>query len=189
MKRNVLSWWNSCLVALISDLRQAGFSKPDRQRLHHARIGFMQIPLRLLFAESNSRQALDDGREHDVPLRPGQRGADAEMNSQTKSQMAVVLSPNVKPLRFRKVSRIAIGRVEHLKNHLPLANLLATQFRVTLHQSRLAGDGAFVTQHFLERGRKQRRVTAQGLPLIGVPQQSVQPVADQGSGGFVARDE
>ena len=104
--------------------------KPHRQSSQHPGIRFRHIPVRLIIDQLKLGQAIQNRPKHDLAFRAREHCADAEVDTQTKGDVAIWLPPNVELVGIRKIRRIPIGGIDHLKDHLSLGNLFATQFRI-----------------------------------------------------------
>src|SRR6266403_3889624 len=101
------------------------------------------------------------------------------MDSLSEGYVTICFSLYVKLVRICEISRITVGRVEHLKQHLSLLELVPTQFAVFFHQAGLSRYGAFVSQRFLNSRIEQLGVVSQQLQLVWMSEQGVNCVRDE----------
>src|SRR5713226_4579938 len=97
-----------------------------------------------------------------------QRRAKTEVTSPAESEMAIVRSGNVKPIRIRKSFGIAIAGAHYCNHRLTFANLFATEFSVCGTNARGVLAGALVAQQLFDGRRNQREIISQSFQLIGV---------------------
>src|ERR1700678_1239300 len=82
---------------------------------------------------------------------------------------------------------VAIGRIQHLENHLASPKRFALKLGVYLHQPRLPRYGALNTQGPLDPRGEKGNIALQKPPLLRVVQERENSVADERGAGFVTR--
>jgi hypothetical protein len=84
------------------------------------------------------RYTLEKRPEQDLRLSAREQRAHTEVNTHAESDIAVGLATDIKPIGICKMCGIAIGRIDHLEDHLPAKKPFTTQFRVLFDHARLA---------------------------------------------------
>src|SRR5262245_40058183 len=160
----------------------------DRQRLQPAERQ-AQTMLGLFGRERELRQLPDERADRDLPFDTRERSADAEVDTPTERNVAIVNAPEIETVGIGKLRGVAIGGADEGEHHIALGNRVSGNRDVLAGDARRPLDGAVVAEQFLDRALDQLGLLAQPAELFGMTQERESPIADQVDSRLVPRDE
>ena len=111
------------------------------------------------------RQPAEQGLKEAPQLQAGQVVAEAEVGARPEREVVVRHPCHVEPERVLENRGVPVRRRIEQQQLLPGRKLLAAELGVGHHGARHVLDRADPAQHLLDRGRHERAVGEQALPL------------------------
>jgi len=143
-------------------------------------------PYQICGIQLNVGEAFEERLKRDMPLESGQGGAQAEMRTQAKCDVAVVAAAKIERIGVLKLVGIPIGRPEHKEHVVVLLNVLSMQLEIDGRATEGRLNRAVVAQQLFNGTAEQRRIRLQPLPLARMAQHGQNSVADQIGRGLVS---
>src|SRR5947209_19942728 len=133
------------------------------------------------------REAFQYLFERDAALEPGERGAEAEVDTEREREDAGGFAVDIEPIAVGEATLIAVRRTHDAGDHSAGGDRAAREVHVldrvagVLHARRL------VAEELLDRVRNEGRVLDELAALVGVVREDLAGPADQLRGGVVPR--
>ena len=127
--------------------------------------------------------------EDDFRLDQRQRGADADMRAMPKRKMRPFTPRDVQPVGVAEARWVAIGRADQRNDQISAPQLSPMQHHVRGNPTSRVLDRALIAQQLAQGIGLQLWRLPQPLPLLGMAQQCMQPVAEQIARRFMTGEQ
>jgi hypothetical protein len=162
-------------------------SERDRQRLERPIGRGLDADDRT--ADRVGRDPTEELLEGDPGLEPRERGPEAVVDAFPEGDMPLRVAREVQPVRLRPMPLVTIGRRPHERDASALGDHRAVHPDVAGGRPRQHLDRRVEPEQFLDRGRRDRRLGTQHLPLVGESIEVQQRVRDEPGRGRDPGDE
>src|SRR5215468_10643292 len=108
------------------------------------------------------------------------------MNAAAESQVILVGTANVEPIRLWEAFRVSVSGIEQTGDRLSCRNLPPAKFGVDQGEANGSCNGGIVAEALLHRGRDQGGLGHQQFPLVAMLQECHESVPDEITGRVMA---
>src|SRR5262245_33436111 len=91
----------------------------DGKRAHSSEHDGVEPLRRAAAPRTEIREARQQRRQRELPLEPGQRRAETEVDAVAEGEVAVLRASELEPVRLAELGRIPVGGVDHEEEAIP----------------------------------------------------------------------